>query len=109
MLTAANQAEAETEGRARRLVLDLFELTMRQPTAWVLIATVTRRLGPLVTAQPVLARTEASRWVEFDGPPRMRRVRLSAEGRAMFERPRLQGRPRPAEPRHRVVSWSAGT
>jgi hypothetical protein len=108
LIEVTEGAEAETEGRARRLLLDLFELTMRQPTAWVLVATLTRRLGPLSTAQPVLARAELSRWLDFDGPSRMRRVRLSTEGRALFERPAIHGRPRAPEPRHRVVSWSTG-
>lgn len=40
MLTESTiRAEAETESWARRLLLDLFELTMRQPTAWVLVYT----------------------------------------------------------------------
>jgi hypothetical protein len=105
MLTEAIQdAKAEAEGRARRVLLDLYEQTMGQPDRWVLVDTLKRRLGPL-SAQGVdvgIAHAELRRWVESDGPARMRQVRLTDLGRAALGL-RITQRPRPSEPHAKPV------
>jgi hypothetical protein len=105
MLTEATKdVGAEAEGRARRVLLDLYELTMGQPERWVLVDTLKRRLGPL-GEQGVdvgIAHAELRCWVESDGPARMRRVRLTDLGRAAIGL-RITHRPRPPEAQAKPV------
>ena len=105
MLTEATKyADSKAEGRARRVLLDLSELTMDQPERWVLVDKLKRRLG-LLGAQDVdvgIAHAELRRWVESDGPARMRRVWLTALGRAALGL-RIAQRPRPPEPQAKPV------
>ena len=85
MLTkAVDGTDAEAEGHARGVLLDLYEQTMGQPERWVLVDVVKRRLGPLSTqgVNVGIAHAELRRWVESEGPTRMRRVRLTDLGRA---------------------------
>jgi hypothetical protein len=111
MLTeATKRAGAEAEGLARRVLLDLYELTMAQPERWVLVDTLRRRLAPL-SAQDVdvgVACSGLSRWIELDGPVRMRRVRLTDLGRVALGL-RIVQRPWPPEPQAKpaVVTPSA--
>ena len=100
MLTeASTRAGAETEGCARRVLLDLYEQTMGQPERWVLLDMLKRRLRPL-SAQGVdvgIVHADLRRWIELDGPVRMTRVRLTDQGRSTLGL-RVAQRPRPMEP-----------
>src|SRR5262249_8688235 len=105
MLTEATEgAGAEAEGYARRVLLDLYEQSMGQPERWVLVDMLKRRVGR-VSVHGVdvgIAHAEVRRWIESDGPARMRRVRLTDLGRGALGL-RITQRPRPPETQAKPV------
>ena len=87
--------EAELIGRA--LMLDVLDQMREQPDHWVLVASVQRRTG-LTQLPAAIAAVIARGWLEADTTfHRVQRVRLTAEGRALFgnhARMRVIERPR---------------
>jgi hypothetical protein len=109
MLIEATE-EAGAEGRARRILLDLYEQTMDQTERWVLVDTLKRRLWShsVLGVDVGVAFAYLNRWIELEGPARMTRVRLTDVGRsALGLRVTQRSRPSKLQAKSVVITPSA--